>query len=252
MSRSRSTSLEIVPPTSSRARPELADVMDSAFKNNHNQDEDDGKEYDDADAEAEVDEIDDQAPTPKVGTASSNGPNAPTPCERCQRTGKPCKGVAGSRCEHCKRLKQKCSNSSGPARGKNASVKKPADSVSTPKGTTSKPAGPPVGTPLLVHNLKRKFSPTKGSPAQNGDADGSLDGEGSVVDDDNHDPPARLTKKRRVSKGAGGPSRAQLVKAVNDMEASIKRIQASVGKEVEKMSAIVKALNAKIREMDEE
>lgn len=45
---------------------------------------------------------------------------APKPCERCVRTGRTCRGVADARCEYCKRLKQKCSNSTGPARGKHA------------------------------------------------------------------------------------------------------------------------------------
>jgi len=35
------------------------------------------------------------------------------------------------------------------------------------------------------------------------------------------------------------------------MEASIKRVQSSIAKEVEKMNGLVKTLNAKIKEMDE-
>ncbi|KAF8974618.1 hypothetical protein BDZ97DRAFT_1774571 [Flammula alnicola] len=79
-----------------------------------------------------------------------------------------------------------------------------------------------------------------------------MDGEGSIDYEDGHEPPPRLNKKRRISKGSSGPSRAQLSKAVDDMEASIKRIQSSVSKEVEKMNGIIKTLNTKIKEMDEE
>lgn len=42
----------------------------------------------------------------------------PKPCERCVRMNRTCKGIAGSRCEYCKKLKQKCSNATGPARGR--------------------------------------------------------------------------------------------------------------------------------------
>lgn len=85
----------------------------------------------------------------------------------------------------------------------------------------------------------------------NGDTH-SIDGEGSIDYEEGHEPPPRLNKKRRISKGSAGPSRAQLVKTVNDMEASIKRIQTSVSKEVEKMTSIISALNAKIRDMGED
>ena len=125
-------------------------------------------------------------------------------------------------------------------------VKKNAELTSS-KVVTSKPS-----TASQSNHLKRKSM--KGTTPQNGDIDGhSIDGEGSVVDEDGHDDAShKPTKKRRVSKGNAGPSRAQLVKAVSDMEASIKRIQASVTKEVEKMSSIVKSLNARIKEMDDD
>jgi hypothetical protein len=46
----------------------------------------------------------------------------PKPCERCVRMNRTCKGIAGSRCEYCKKLKQKCSNATGPARGRHGEV----------------------------------------------------------------------------------------------------------------------------------
>jgi multidrug resistance efflux pump len=88
--------------------------------------------------------------------------------------------------------------------------------------------------------------------SQNGNTD---DGEGSDVDEDElDDVQQNANKKRRLSKsGSGsGPSRTLLVKAVADIEASIKRVQMSVAKEVEKMNGIVKTLNTKIAEMDED
>ncbi|KAF9485410.1 hypothetical protein BDN70DRAFT_871462 [Pholiota conissans] len=246
MSRSRSTSLEIVPPTNSRARG-LGEVADAILKEANKAAADSGKDSGDADAEA--DEIDEEVLPPKAATASvSTMPNAPVPCERCVRTGKACKGLAGSRCEYCKRLKQKCSNSTGPARGKqSASAKKhaTADSAGPIKSASGK------ASISEAANLKRK--PSSKVSDLNGDADGhSIDGEGSIDYEDGHEPPPRLNKKRRISKGSSGPTRIQLIKAVGDMESSIKRIQTSVSKEVDKMNGIIRALNTKIKEMDEE
>lgn len=87
--------------------------------------------------------------------------------------------------------------------------------------------------------------------SQNGNTD---DGEGSDEDEHEHEVQQNANKKRRLSKSASrpGPSRTLLAKAVADMDASIKRVQSSVAKEVEKMKGIVKTLNAKIKEMDED
>lgn len=117
-------------------------------------------------------------------------------------------------------------------------TKKPSDSAGPLKPISAKGEG----------NHKRKSS-----PGVNGETDGhSIDGEGSIDYEDGHEPPPRLNKKRRISKGSSGPTRIQLIKAIGDMESSIKRVQASVSKEVDKMNGIIRALNAKIKEMDEE
>lgn len=83
--------------------------------------------------------------------------------------------------------------------------------------------------------------------SQNGDGEGS-------GDEDEHEVQQNANKKRRLSKSTSRsePSRISLAKAVADMDASIKRIESSVAKEVEKMKGIVKNLNAKIKEMDED
>jgi nucleoside-triphosphatase THEP1 len=46
-------------------------------------------------------------------------------------------------------------------------------------------------------------------------------------------------------------TRAQLVKAVGDMEAAANRIQTSVEKELEKMRGVINTLNSKIKDMEE-
>ncbi|KAH9482597.1 hypothetical protein JR316_0004697 [Psilocybe cubensis] len=250
MSKSRSASLEIVPPATSRVRENPA-VPPASHKHNRKPVEEDP---DDADADAEGDELDNQpppAPAPKPAAAAAaatttNIPNAPKPCDRCARTGKPCKGVAGSRCEYCKRLKQKCSNSSGPPRKSATTAPKPAPAPKRPAETAGAKA--PAGKGAAPSQLPSKRKAPASAP-QNGAVDNhDLDGEGSTVEEE-HDSGTRHNKKRRVAKG---PTRLQLVKAVNDIEASMKRVQASVAKEVEKMSGIVKILNAKIEEMDDE
>jgi hypothetical protein len=96
---------------------------------------------------------------------------------------------------------------------------------------------------------KRK-QPEKPLAPQNGDVDGvSLDGEGSLLDDD-HELPPRLNKKRRISMGNRGPSRSDLQKVVSDLDTSVKRIQASVAREVDKVNSTIKSLNAMISEME--
>jgi len=242
MSRSRSVSLEIVPPNTSRG---LAAILDAAFKSNSKQNGDDSKGSEDAEADPEEEPTGPQAQSNSASAAAVGFP--PTPCERCVRTKKTCKGVAGARCEYCKRLKQKCSNSTGPARGKHAIPKQPKSTIASTSKTL--PISASGSDPAKWQDRPKRKAPEKLSTSQNGNTD---DGEGSYDEEDIVHPDA--IKKPRLSKsGSGsGPSRTLLVKAVTEMEASVKRVQASVAKEVEKMNGIMKSLNAKIKEMDED
>ncbi|KAF9057298.1 hypothetical protein BJ165DRAFT_1419620 [Panaeolus papilionaceus] len=264
MSRSRSPDFEIVAPagaTPATAAGNLASAMDSAFRNNNESLEDDDRDLDDADAEADEDEL----PPPREAPTTTKTPSqskpvglAPTTCERCQRAGRPCKGVAGSRCEDCKRLKQRCTNSTGPARGKHASAKKAGDGEKPHAGSSSKPghstaqAGNSQFREYRHLDKKRKTPPTKGEGA-NGDLDNqSLDGEGSPDEGvESHAPqPPRVIKKRRTSKA--GPSRAALTKAVEDLQSSVKHIEFAVQKELLKMNKIIHSLETKIMDMDDD
>lgn len=101
-----------------------------------------------------------------------------------------------------------------------------------------------------MNSIKRK-QPEKPFSLPNGDVDGvSLDGEGSLLDDDDHELPPRLNKKRRISMGNKGPSRSELQKVVSDLDASVKRIQSSITREVDKVNATIKSLNTMISEME--
>jgi len=126
-----------------------------------------------------------------------------------------------------------------------AAAKKAAEAS---KGSSSKAAAP--SGPPAVGNVKRK-QPEKALASQSVDADGaSADGDGSILEDDDHELPPRLNKKRRISMGVKGPSRSELQKAVTDIDASIKRIQTSVTHEVDKMRSVIRSLNATISEME--
>lgn len=117
-----------------------------------------------------------------------------------------------------------------------------------PVGSSSKPPAP--SGPSTVGNIRRK-RPEKSIAPPNGDADGvSLDGEGSVLDDDDHELSPRLNKKRRISMGNKGPSRSELQKVVSDLDASVKRIQTTIAREVDKVNATIKSLNTMISEME--
>jgi len=237
MSRSRSVSLEIVPPKASReivspSHRDLAAVMDAVFKSNSKQNRDDGKGLEDAET------------SNTLSPAATGFP--PNPCERCVRTKKTCKGLAGARCEYCKRLKQKCSNSTGPARGKHAVPKQPKAHVASPSKPVPSSAG--ASDSAKWQDRPKRKVPEKLSVSQNGN------GEGSDDDEDEHEVQQNANKKRRLSKSTSRPelSRTSLAKAVADIDASIKRVESSVAKEVEKMKGIVKNLNAKIKDMDED
>lgn len=125
--------------------------------------------------------------------------------------------------------------------------------TATATGTKKALPAPKAGTSKAVAGEATSSNSKRKSPSRdevNGDTH-SIDGEGSIDYEEGHEPPPRLNKKRRLSKGTG-PSRAQLVKAVTDMEASVRRIQASVSKEVDKMNSIINGLNAKIKEMSDD
>ena len=126
-----------------------------------------------------------------------------------------------------------------------------------PKAHVASPSKPvPINAggsdPAKWQDRPKRKAPEKLSASQNGNSD---DGEGSDDDDDDeHDEQQNANKKRRLSKSGSGSrlSRTLLVKAIADMEASMKRIQSSVAKEVDKMNGIMKTLNTKIKEMDED
>lgn len=125
-----------------------------------------------------------------------------------------------------------------------AAAKKAAEAS---KGSSSKATAPSV--PPVVGNVKRKQA-EKALASQSADADGaSADGDGSILEDDDHELPPRLNKKRRIM-GVKGPSRSELQKAVTDIDASIKRIQTSVTQEVDKMRSVIRSLNAAISDME--
>lgn len=117
-----------------------------------------------------------------------------------------------------------------------------------PAGPSSKPLA--VSTSSTIGSIKKK-QPEKASAISNGEVDGvGVDGEGSVLEEDDHELPPRLNKRRRISKESKGPSRSELQKAVSRLDASVRRVQESVTREVDKMNGIIKSLNVMITEME--
>lgn len=215
--------------------------MDEVFKKNNNAHDDDDRTDDrshERDVEHEIEQPE--------GFTLTSAVYPPNPCERCVRTNKTCKGVAGARCEYCKRLKQKCSNSTGPARGKHAAAARLKAAAATIPGKGASHNSVAESSTASKARPKRKLS-LKPSAYQNGDYD-SDEGE---LDDDGHEPPAKLNKKRRTAI-SGAINRANIMKYVGELEATISRLQASTAKEVDKAQALIRAISAEMRDTEDE
>jgi hypothetical protein len=180
----------------------------------------------------------------------------PQPCERCVRSKKTCKGIAGARCEHCKILHQKCSNSSGPPRGRNAGKfgrtlstmhdrftsvfafsggRRNSSSTNLENGS----AGPSSSQP----RPKRKAATTKFKPDDDGDDE-------DEDEEDEVEKPTPAPKKRRVGNNAG-PRRSRLLKDVAELEGAIKKLQTTFVKDLTKLQQLAGSLATEIREMED-
>jgi len=221
--------------------------MDEAFKNNSNALDGIEAEQSEGDARTEA-----PAPPPTSEPAAAASESAPAsakapaarkiegytfqiasvyplqPCDRCIRSKKTCKGIEGARCEHCKSLHQKCSNSTGPPRGRHAALRQDSASLSVENGPG--PSAEPVRT-------KRKPAPAK-SKATNAADEGE-----DEVEEPKKGPPA---KKRRIA----GDLQANALKDIADIEASIKKLQTSVAKDLAKLAQLTASLATQIRGMD--
>ena len=87
----------------------------------------------------------------------------------------------------------------------------------------------------------------KPSAYQNGDYD-SDEGE---LDDDGHEPPAKLNKKRRTAI-SGAINRASIMKYVGELEATINKLQASTARELNKAQELIRAISAEMKDTDDE
>ncbi|KAF8076136.1 hypothetical protein FPV67DRAFT_1470495 [Lyophyllum atratum] len=245
MSSVGSSSIGNMPP---RHGKKLADVMDEAYKNNSNAIDEAATEKPEGNARTEPP----TAPPPPSEPAPATGDSAtapakppvarkiegytfqiasvypPQPCDRCIRSKKTCRGIEGARCEHCKSLHQKCSNSTGPPRGRHAALRQDSNPLSVENG-----AGPSVEPT----RTKRKPTPAKRKP-------NSAEDEGEdEVDEPKKGSPA---KKRRIV----DDSHANALKDIVELEASIKKLQTSVAKDLTKLSQLAASLATQIRGMD--
>lgn len=152
----------------------------------------------------------------------------PQPCERCVRANKTCKGLAGSRCEHCKSLHQKCSNSTGPPRGRHA----------TNMASRLRENG---ATPPLMGRSKRKTVQERNKLGDDEDAEGE-----EYEDEDEIERIQPPRKKHRPSR-----DRARLQKDLGDLEASLKKMQAVVNRDITKIQQVVASLSSQLRELND-
>ncbi|TFK43188.1 hypothetical protein BDQ12DRAFT_674550 [Crucibulum laeve] len=212
--------------------------MENAFKGKSKDPFDEGDELSELEELSELDE----PSVPQIahipGFSISNV-YPPHPCERCVRTNKTCKGIAGARCEYCKRLKQKCTNSTGPGRGRRTASAKLA--VQTPNSNIAETS---------TSHLRGK---RKANSMQAGTSQGFFDSEEDV--DDGHHPPAKMNKKSRSSKPTLAPAhgsgrRAQLLQIVDELQSAHLRLQSTVTKELKKMQETISLLSSEIQELD--
>ncbi|KAJ2933668.1 hypothetical protein H1R20_g3428, partial [Candolleomyces eurysporus] len=177
-----------------------------------------------------------------AGDQPEVGP-APRPCERCVRTGKTCRGVANARCEYCKRLKQKCSNSTGPARGKHAAAARLAQGgaapVRVPLVPQARPSDPSVSAPSFL-GQKRRLDDRADGPS-NRAAPGISRAPEEEESDDDHDLPARLNKRRRTAM-SGAIIASRVLRHVRDLEATVKRLEDVYATEMQRVEDIISHL----------
>jgi len=206
----------------------LAETMDEAFKlNNKSMEDGEEEKSEHGGLPGETQEEDPVIEQPQGYTMSSVYP--PQPCERCVRSKKICKGIAGARCENCKALHQKCSNSTGPPRGRHAAGHQESSLPNLENGT-----------PDVQGRPKRKAAVKKSKPDD-------------VEEDyeEEYEKPSHSLKKRRVGTDTG-PRRTRLLRDVAELEGAIKKLQSSYLKEFAHLQRLAGSLASEIRVMDDE
>ncbi|KAF9468980.1 hypothetical protein BDZ94DRAFT_558859 [Collybia nuda] len=231
MSSAASSSVGNMPP---RHGKKLADVMDEAFKTNSKIEDNRENEEKGEETPAETTDKEPLIQQPQGYTMSSVYP--PQPCERCVRAKKACKGIAGARCEHCKTLHQKCSNSTGPPRGRHAGGRGSSVSANMENGA--------AGPSSFQARPKRKAAATTFKPDDD-------DEEDEDEEEEEVEKPTPVVKKRRVINNVG-TRRSRLLKDVAELEGAIKKLQNTFVKDLAKLHQIAGSLAAEIRDLDDD
>jgi len=158
----------------------------------------------------------------------------PQPCERCVRSKKICKGIAGARCENCKNLHQKCSNSTGPPRGRHAA--NAASSASAVTALDNVPSSSGV-------RPKRKAAVSgKGKSMEYDEDDGD--------DEEEDELELRVQPAQKKRRTGTSVQRSKLLKEVTQLESSIKKLQTNFVKELTKLQQSAATLASQVRELD--
>ncbi|KAG6832915.1 hypothetical protein H0H92_004799 [Tricholoma furcatifolium] len=222
----------------------LADVMDDAFKNNGRDTEDERPKNNSSQSEppeSKADLAPDKPPTPRKiqGYAQFQIASVypPQPCERCIRNKKTCRGIGGARCENCKLLHQKCSNSSGPPRGRHAGECSVTHviakqlitcrlwSMTAAHQNSNAPSVENASGPSEEPARGKRKAKAKEVPAANGSEEDTEAGSAH--------------KKRRIDT-------ADALKKVAELETAIKKLQASVTKDLKHLAQLATTLSSEL------
>ncbi|XP_006459907.1 hypothetical protein AGABI2DRAFT_135177 [Agaricus bisporus var. bisporus H97] len=173
----------------------------------------------------------------------------PKPCDRCMRMNRTCKGIAGSRCEYCKKLKQKCSNATGPARGRHATrlailAAAAARGISLPQEQQSQAAS------SASSSVRSKRKAADGAVTPNGQGVEDDECDDDEYDDHDHEPPVKLNKKHRSTKTALSPAQTKMLDTITELEGTVRELQNHTAREVERIKQVIGRLKADIRELE--
>lgn len=75
-------------------------------------------------------------------------------------------------------------------------------------------------------------------------------GDDDEYDDDGHEPPAKLNKKRRSSKSVLSPAQSKILDGIAELEETVRELQSHTAREVERINQMIGRLKADVRELE--
>jgi hypothetical protein len=75
-------------------------------------------------------------------------------------------------------------------------------------------------------------------------------GEEEVDEDDGHEPPAKLNKKRRSGKAVFTPLQSKILDRISELEDTVRQLQSHTAREVERIHEIISRLKADVQDVE--